>query len=95
MDEADLPGRNCHIHDLDGSFCNNFPIWACSVRRVLALCLGKQEPAVSQSTRHTPNARTARAVEISRAQTLRAALNTLILSVLLGLLAGAAWTLTT
>lgn len=50
---------------------------------------------MSQSTRQTPNARTARAVAISRAQTLRAALNTLILSVLLGLLAGAAWTLTT
>ncbi len=50
---------------------------------------------MSQSTRHTPNARTARAVAITRANTVRAALSTLILSVLLGLLAGAAWTLTT
>jgi hypothetical protein len=47
------------------------------------------------STRQTPNSRAARAVAISRAQTIRVALNTLILSVLLGLLAGAAWTLTT
>jgi hypothetical protein len=50
---------------------------------------------VSQSTRHTPNRRAARAAVASRAETVRAALNTLILSVLLGLLAGAAWTLTT
>jgi hypothetical protein len=50
---------------------------------------------MSLSTRHTPNTHTARAVAIARANTIRAALNTLILSVLLGLLAGAAWTLTT
>lgn len=50
---------------------------------------------MSQSTRHTPNSRTARAVAASRVQTVSIALNTLILSVLLGLLAGAAWTLTT
>ncbi|MBX9708452.1 MAG: hypothetical protein K2X61_11015 [Caulobacteraceae bacterium] len=50
---------------------------------------------MSHSIRQTPNARTARAVAASRAQTVSIALNTLILSVLLGLLAGAAWTLTT
>jgi len=50
---------------------------------------------VSPSTRQTPNACTARAVAASRVQTVSIALNTLILSVLLGLLAGAAWTLTT
>lgn len=50
---------------------------------------------MSHSSRHTPNARTAHAVAASRAQTVSIALNTLILSVLLGLLAGAAWTLTT
>jgi hypothetical protein len=50
---------------------------------------------VSPSTRHTPNARTVRAVAASRVETVPIALNTLILSVLLGLLAGAAWTLTT
>jgi hypothetical protein len=50
---------------------------------------------VSHSTRQTPNARTARAVAAARAQIVSIALKTLILSVLLGLLAGAAWTLTT
>jgi hypothetical protein len=74
---------------------NFLPIAGCAAQRCLALCAGNQEPAVSQSTRHTPNARTARAVAIARVNTVRAALNTLILSVLLGLLAGAAWTLTT
>jgi hypothetical protein len=76
-------------------FWNFLPISSCAAQRCLALWAGSKEPAVSHSSRHTPNARTAHAVAASRAQTVSIALNTLILSVLLGLLAGAAWTLTT
>ena len=47
--------------------------------------------AVSHATRHTPNRRTARAVAVARPAVTLAPLSTLILSVLLGLLAGAAW----
>ena len=50
---------------------------------------------MSHATRQTQKARSATAVAQSRAQALPIALTTLILSVLLGLLAGAAWTLTT
>lgn len=46
---------------------------------------------MSHSTRQTPTRRTARAVAASRPSLLPAALTTLILSVLLGLLCGAVW----
>ena len=58
----------------------------------LALCPGKQEPAVSQSIRHDQTTRAAQAVAVTRAQAGPAALATLILSVLLVLLSGAVWT---
>lgn len=47
---------------------------------------------MSHTTRHTPNRRTARAVVATRPSMTPAALTTLILSVLLGLLSGAVWT---
>ena len=46
---------------------------------------------MSQSYRNTPIRRTARAVAVTRPALTTAALTTLILSVLLGLLSGAAW----
>ena len=42
-------------------------------------------------TRHTPIRRTARAVAATRPAVTAVALNTLIVTVLLGLLSGAAW----
>ena len=42
-------------------------------------------------TRHTPIRRTARAVAVARPTVTPLALNTLIVTVLLGLLSGAAW----
>lgn len=50
-----------------------------------------QELAVSHETRHTPIRRTARAVAAARPAVTPLALITLILTVLLGLLCGAAW----
>lgn len=47
---------------------------------------------MSHPNRHTPIRRTARAVAASRPSLVPAALTTLILSVLLGLLSGAVWT---
>ena len=64
---------------------------SCAVRRSLAICLGKEELAVSHEIRHTPIRRTARAVAVTRPALTPAALTTLILSVLLGLLSGAVW----
>ncbi|WP_376866853.1 hypothetical protein [Brevundimonas staleyi] len=64
---------------------------SCATQRVLALCAGKQELAVSQSYRHTPIRRTARAVAATRPVVSPIALLTLIVTVLLGLLSGAAW----
>lgn len=61
------------------------------MRRFLALWFGNQEMAVTHATRHTPNRRTARAVAAARPTTAINPLSTLILSVLLGLLSGAAW----
>ena len=46
---------------------------------------------MSQSYRHTPIRRTARAVAATRPVVTSVALNTLIVTVLLGLLSGAAW----
>lgn len=46
---------------------------------------------MSQSYRHTPIHRTAKAVAATRSTVAPAALTTLILSVLLGLLTGAVW----
>ncbi len=46
---------------------------------------------MSHETRHTPIRRTARAVAAPRPTTSPAALTTLIVTVLLGLLSGAAW----
>jgi len=63
----------------------------CASQRSLALCRGKQELAVSHETRHAPIRRTARAVAVTRPVLTPAALTTLILTVLLGLLSGAAW----
>jgi hypothetical protein len=63
----------------------------CAAQRVLALWTGKQELAVSQSYRHTPIRRTARAVAATRPVVTPVTLTTLILTVLLGLLSGAAW----
>ena len=63
----------------------------CATQRSLALCRGNQELAVSQSYRNAPIRRTAHAVAVTRPALTPAALTTLILSVLLGLLSGAAW----
>lgn len=46
---------------------------------------------MSHETRHAPIRRTARAVAVTRPVLTPAALTTLILTVLLGLLSGAAW----
>ena len=46
---------------------------------------------MSHEIRHTPIRRTARAVAVTRPALTPAALTTLILSVLLGLLSGAVW----
>lgn len=46
---------------------------------------------MSHETRHTPIRRTARAVAVTRPVNMPAALTTIILSVLLGMLSGAAW----
>jgi hypothetical protein len=63
----------------------------CAAQRSLALYRGKKEPAVSHETRQTPNRSPARAVAATRPSMIHVALTTLILSVLLGLLSGAAW----
>ena len=67
------------------------PKAGCAAQRFLALCLCNEELAVSHETRHTPIRHTARAVAATRPVVTPAALTTLIVSVLLGLLSGAAW----
>ncbi|PZO02167.1 MAG: hypothetical protein DCF28_08975 [Alphaproteobacteria bacterium] len=59
--------------------------------KVWLIVARNQERVVTQRQHIRSSARTAKAVAIQRTQAMGAALTTLILSVLLGLLSGAVW----